>query len=123
MLKPTVASLDMPRLVRWITEDNAEWLHRGLETRRRINREDRFFDVHFHEFQNDPIDVVTRLYAHFGFPLDEDALTRMKNFMANNPRGKHGLHEYSFDDYGLDRAQERERYAAYQEHFGVASEI
>jgi len=123
MLKPTVASLDMPRLVRWITEDNAEWLHRGLETRRRINREDRFFDVHFHEFQNDPIDVVTRLYAHFGFPLDEDALTRMKTFMANNPRGKHGLHEYSFDDYGLDRAQERERYAAYQEHFGVASEI
>jgi len=123
MLKPAVRELDMPRLVRWISEDNAEWLHRGLETRRRLNHEERFFDVYFNDFQSDPIDVVTRLYAHFELPLAEEALFRMQIFMAENPRGKHGVHDYDFESYGLDRAEERERYAGYQEHFGVDSEI
>jgi hypothetical protein len=123
MLKPTVAEIDMPRLTRWISEDNAEWLQRGLETRQRLDQEERFFDVYFNDFQRDPIDVVTRLYAHFELPLSDEALQRMKTFMANNPRGKHGAHEYSFEDYGLDRAEERERYASYQAHFGIESEI
>ena len=43
MLKPAVAEIDMPRLTRWISEDNAEWLQRGLETRQRIDQEERFF--------------------------------------------------------------------------------
>jgi hypothetical protein len=123
MLKPAVAEIDMPRLTRWISEDNAEWLQRGLETRRRLDQEERFFDVYFNDFQRDPIDVVTRLYAHFDLPLGDEALSRMKSFTASNPRGKHGAHEYSFEDYGLDRAEERERYASYQEHFGIESEI
>ena len=30
---------------------------------------------------------------------------------------------YSFEDLGLDLATERARYAAYQAHYGVASEV
>ena len=123
MLKPAIAEIDMPRLTRWISEDNAEWLQRGLETRQRLGQEERFFDVYFNDFQRDPIDVVRRLYRHFDLPLSDEALSRMKKFMANNPRGKHGAHQYSFEDYGLDMAEERERYASYQEHFGIESEI
>jgi len=123
MLKPTVAKLDVPRLARWISQDNAEWLERGLETRRRLNREDRFFDVYFNDFQSDPEGVVTRLYAHFDLPLGDVALSRIRKFLGDNPRGKHGVHSYRFEDYGLDRAEERERYASYQEHFGIESEI
>ena len=96
MLKPTVAELDVPRLARWISQDNAEWLARGLETRRRLNREDRFFDVYFNDFQSDPEGVVTRLYAHFDLPLGDEALSRIRKFLGENPRGKHGVHNIPF---------------------------
>ena len=123
MLKPTVRELDVPRLTRWISEDNAEWLARGLDTRRRMNDESRFFDVHWGEFQRDPLDVVLRLYAHFDLPIGDESLSRIQSFLAENPRGKHGKHDYRFEDYGLDRDEERERYADYQERFGIESEI
>jgi hypothetical protein len=46
----------------------------------------------------------------------------MRAYLVANPSDKHGAHEYSFADTGLDEATERARVQRYQDYFGVPSE-
>jgi hypothetical protein len=78
--------------------------------------------MHFADLVKDPIAMVARIYEHFGLELGSDAERRMRAFLADNPQGKHGRHSYTLEEFGLDRAVERERYRFYQEHYGVESE-
>jgi sulfotransferase family protein len=80
------------------------------------------FDMHFRDFIRDEIAMVRRIYAHFDLALSAEAETRMRRFLAANPKDKHGAHRYTLADAGLDPVTERERYAAYQERYGIASE-
>lgn len=80
------------------------------------------FDMQFGEFLRDEIGMMRRIYTHFGRDLSDLAETRMRRFLAHNPKDKHGAHRYTLADAGLDAAAERARYAAYQTRFGVPSE-
>jgi len=82
----------------------------------------RVFDVHFREFIGDEIGTVRRLYEHFGLVLSDDAEGRMRRFLRENPKDKHGAHRYELAGAGLDVVTERRRYARYQEHHAIASE-
>ncbi|MEZ4217838.1 MAG: sulfotransferase [Myxococcota bacterium] len=83
----------------------------------------RFFDVRYQDMLSDPFGTIARAYAHFGIPYTKEAERRMRDYLAAKPQAKHGAHAYSFDDLGLDVATERARFAAYQERFGVPSEV
>ncbi|MBV6416042.1 MAG: hypothetical protein CMLOHMNK_00570 [Steroidobacteraceae bacterium] len=80
------------------------------------------FDMHFTEMLRDQVGMAQRIYAHFGMPMSEEVLTRMRAFIAGNPRDRHGTHRYTLEQFGLDRARERQRYRFYQEFFKVAEE-
>jgi len=80
------------------------------------------FDVQFRDFVGREVETIRRLYAHFGLTLSAEAETRMRRFLAANPKDKHGAHRYTLADAGLDPATERRRYARYREHHAVASE-
>ncbi len=80
------------------------------------------FDVQFADFIRDEVGMVRRIYERFGLALSTEAETRMRRFLAENPKDKHGAHRYTLAAAGLDPAVERWRYAAYQERFGVPSE-
>ena len=102
----------------------ADGMQRSIEVRDHLPEGTApIFDMHFGEFIRDEIGMVRRIYEHFGLVLSLDAEERMRHFLAANPRDKHGAHRYRLEDAGLDAATERERYRAYQERFGVASEI
>jgi len=74
------------------------------------------------DFMTDPFGVVRSLYDAFGRTLSAEAEQRMHAYLANRPKDKHGVHEYSFDDLGLDRATESARFARYRDNFGVPEE-
>jgi hypothetical protein len=44
---------------------------------------------------------------------------RMRRFLAQNPKDKHGQHRYSLAAFGLDPDEERARYRAYRERFDL----
>jgi hypothetical protein len=73
----------------------------------------------------DPLEIAQaqletcRLYAHFGEPLTGEAETAMQAFLAANPKGKHGKHEYSLADFGLTREGVRDHFRGYIERFGL----
>ena len=111
-------------------EIGADWtallaagLERSIAVRaRRLPEGPQVIDVHFGDLVRDEIGTVRRIYEHFGLTLGADAEARMRRFLAANPRDKHGTHRYTLAASGLDASVERQRYAAYQRRFDVASE-
>lgn len=82
-----------------------------------------FHDVRFHDLMAEPFDTIRAAYDAFGWDYSEEAERRMQDYLDHKPRGKFGKHFYSFHDLGLDLDTERDRYRAYQERFGVESEV
>ena len=111
-------------------EIGADWTERlagGLEASMRTRDRarlgpDRVIDVQFREFVGNEIETVRRIYEHFGLAFSAEAESRMRAFIAANPKDKHGAHRYRLSDAGLDATTERRRYRAYQERFAVPSE-
>jgi len=78
--------------------------------------------MQFSDFVADQFAVVSDIYAAFGLPMSDRGGARMKAFIADNPKGKHGLHTYTPEEYGLDPAAVRRDFAAYIEQFDLAPE-
>ena len=98
----------------------AKLMARSLEQRKRLaDRGDQFFDVNMSETVADPIDVVRRMYAHFGYPLTSEVESKMIAFMKDNTRDKHGSHTYKPEDFGIDPIEDRVHFEEYIEHFGL----
>ena len=79
-------------------------------------------DVQFSDFLADPMAVVDTIYTRLGIELTAEAEGRMRHFLAEHPREKHGGHTYSFEDTGLDLAELRARTDLYREFFSVPEE-
>jgi hypothetical protein len=103
-----------------MTERWARGIYRALHDRDAgCARPDQFVDVQYADLTRDPIGTVRRIYAHYDVPLTPAAEERMRRFLAENPKDKHGRHVYSLAEFGLDRERESERYRAYRERFGL----
>jgi len=78
-------------------------------------------DLRFNDFMQDPLAAVEGIYERFGWPIDDDVRGRMKAFLENNPRDKHGTHRYTLDMFDLSLHEVNERMASYAERFDLRS--
>jgi hypothetical protein len=101
-----------------VLEYLARSLERGLAARERSAPE-RFFDVDYRAFVDDPMGVARALYARFGLPLPPETEDALERHVRANPRGKHGTHEYGLEAYGLRPERVRERLAFYVDRFAI----
>lgn len=74
------------------------------------------------DFAAHPMGSVEATYESLGLELHPDVARSMAQHLAAKPKGHRGEHRYSFDDLGLDRADERARFARYTDHFDVPQE-
>ena len=106
-------------------QDSDRWLA-ATELMIAAAREQHFaepiFHVHYLELVADPVGSVAALYRHFGETLNPDAASRIGRLVEAKPNGGYGAHGSRLEDYGLDAALERERYARYMAHFGIHPE-
>jgi hypothetical protein len=101
----------------------AAGLHKAMAVRERgLVPAGHVFDLHFGEFVGNEIAMIRRIYSHFALPFSSEAESRMRAFLAANPRDKHGAHRYTLADARLDATTERQRYAGYQQRYAVPSE-
>jgi Sulfotransferase family len=77
------------------------------------DKSDQFMDIQFEEVLADPVGVLLRAYERFDMPWSDDIERRMRSFLADNPRGKHGAHQYALEDFGIDIGQVRDRFDHY----------
>ena len=111
-------TVDPAAIGREVTELTAEELSVGLQARDAgCAPPDRFLDVRYRELVKDPIASVRRIYTHFDLPFTTTAEARMRHYLAATPKDKHGAHLYSLAQFGLNEAEERERYRTYRERF------
>lgn len=83
---------------------------------------DQCLDVRYADLMQRPSETLAGIYDHFGLEFASEAKTRMRAYLDAKPKGRHGAHPYDFADTGLDVAQERERFRAYYERYGVTVE-
>jgi hypothetical protein len=115
--------------LREVTQHYADLLHFGTERTVAARASgllgaDRVIDVQFADFRRDPLAEVRRVYAQLGFVLAPETAEAMQRFLDKGREGgRHARHRYDLATSGLDLARERERFAAYQRAYGIASEV
>jgi len=78
--------------------------------------------IHYRALVRDPLETVATLYCHSGRALDPEAAARIGRLVAAKPNGGYATRHSRLEEYGLDPAVERERYARYVERFGIRPE-
>lgn len=61
-------------------------------------------DVHYARLVADPVAVVRELYERFDLPYTALFERRMRDWLAAHPQHHKGVHRYSLEQFGLDRA-------------------
>ncbi|MEM6724112.1 MAG: sulfotransferase [Bacteroidota bacterium] len=78
-----------------------------------------FFDMTLQDLVKDPIAAVERIYDYFDYDLKPEVKNKMSQFMKDNPKGKHGEHKYTPEEFGIDSDKERPRFEAYMKYFNL----
>jgi len=105
----------------------ADWtprLHRvlmnGIKVRAARDYPDAIFhDMMFHDFITDQFATIEKIYDAFSLPMSDVGAERMKAFIAANPPGVHGAHNYTPEEYGIDPQRIRADFADYIDHFDL----
>ncbi len=105
-VEPVVKNLE--RLIGWLEDETIP--------RKQVQ------PVRYLEFFEDPASQLEELYSGLDIPLTTEAHEAMQAYFAQKPKGKFGEHDY---DTGGEQivAAEREKFRAFQDYFGVASEL
>ncbi len=102
----------------WI--DRVERLLRACLRDVELIPESQRIDVVFREFMADDLAMVRRVYDVAGVEMTETASRQLADYMAANPRGKHGQIVYDLKgDFGVDPGELRERFRFYTDRYPV----
>jgi hypothetical protein len=91
------------------------YFKRFLASRKLLNKEDQFLDLKFDDFAADHIGTIKRIYDRFGWELTGTAQSRFRDFLAQNPREKNGVHYYTPENFGLTREMINAEFTDYNE--------
>ena len=86
-----------------------------LRDRQRLGQESQIVDVLFNDFARNQMRVVESIYARFGWELHPDDRRRMERLLREEPRGKHGVHDYSLEQIGITATDIERAYANYRD--------
>jgi hypothetical protein len=78
--------------------------------------------VDYYQLVEDPAGVMPSVFDAIGLPWTAAVDDRVRTWRAENPKGRRGTHKYALDDYGLDRDEVSEAFAAYTTRFDIPSE-
>ncbi len=75
----------------------------------------RILPVAYKDLMADSLATVHRIHDHFGIARDSGLDERVRSWLTSNPQHKHGRHEYSLEQFGLDPAAVDARWAFYHD--------
>jgi len=112
----TLHSFQMsPYLPKKMVETNLRQIELLLEEnkQKRKSVHHNICDVDYKELVADPIGTTKKVYLHFGLEWTTAFETTLNQYLADNPKDKHGKHHYSSEDFGLTDDAIRERFSEY----------
>ncbi len=99
----------------------SDYLNRFLTDRQRLANEDQIVDVYFDTFKDRQMDVVDSIYQRFGWHLHPADRERMQQFLREQPRDKHGVHEYSLNEFDISHDELTTHFVDYIDFLESAS--
>ncbi|MFK7977277.1 MAG: hypothetical protein AB8C02_14170, partial [Halioglobus sp.] len=60
------------------------------------------------------------IYSHLGLPYPNSVREQLAAYVADNPRGQHGSHDYQLAEFGLSEQQVLDRFGHYIDTFNLA---
>jgi hypothetical protein len=96
-------------------------LDRGIKQRDALNRPEQFFDIRFSDIIGEPVATIAGIYEHFNLRFTTEARDAMQRYIDNKPRGRHGKHRYTLDQFGLSQEEHGPLFDDYCRRFGVAT--
>lgn len=78
---------------------------------------ERFIDVSYREVQRDPIGQWRRVLGMLGEPVDAASEALATDWLLNNGREQRARHQYSLEEFGLERDWLTELFAPYRRRF------
>ncbi len=79
--------------------------------------------IQYLDLVRDPLGTVAGMYRHFGLKLSPEAADCIRHQVQEKPNGGYGVHQYRFEDHGLDPVEQRQHFARYVEHFGITAGV
>jgi hypothetical protein len=76
-----------------------------------------FHVVDYKTLTSDPISAVKGIYDHFGFQMTPETEVTMKRHLEDNPKNKHGRHQYNMADYGITEQDLIESFGPFIDYF------
>lgn len=115
--------VDLDGLVTYWTDRVLHLLHACVNDRA-VWPSEQSIDVLFHKFMADDLGMVEKIYARANLAMTTSARSELQRFIDEHPRGKDGRVIYNLrDDFGVDPAQLRSRFAFYFDRFPVNVEV
>jgi hypothetical protein len=84
--------------------------------------EDRIIDLHYADMMRDPIETMRGLYASLGDDFTPEAEAAMRAWLADNPQGKFGKHEYKLTRFGQSEESVRPYLERYLSRYDIERE-
>lgn len=81
--------------------------------------EKQIFDIHMEGLVADPVATIRAAYNHLGIEFTSTFEKSILNYLAENPRNKHGKHSYRPEDFGLSNEKIRESFSFYTDHYNI----
>jgi hypothetical protein len=78
--------------------------------------------MQYADLMRDPIAALKQLYAALGDAFTAEAEESIGRWIADNPQGKFGRHEYRLAEFGLEPEKVRETFAEYLAQYDVEPE-
>jgi len=107
---------------RFQADQTALWLDRVLafrESEAERAGAARFVDLDYRALVADPIGAARRIYAAAGMALGPEVIAAFERHRAADRQHGRGRHRYDAAQFGLDAGVLRERFARYEERFGL----
>ncbi|MEM9175489.1 MAG: sulfotransferase [Myxococcota bacterium] len=79
-------------------------------------------DSHFSDLMSDPVAAILKIYDAAGRDWPDGHAERVTGYLREKPKGKHGQHAYTLEEYGLDAAKVDAVYADYVAYYGIERE-
>ena len=101
-------------------EIGRQWLARieaavdDLDRARKAIPAGQLLDVRYRDLMADPIGTMRRVGEFIGVPLPERGAAAMRTYLSHNTPTTRGVHRYRAEDFGLDPADLRARFADYR---------
>ena len=78
--------------------------------------------MYFSDFVADQFAEIEKIYDALDLPMSDAGADAMREYIADHPKGKDGIHRYRPEEYGVDPAVVRKDFAPYIERFGLEPE-